>query len=350
MKILHVTETLAAGVLDVVAAMATSQRELGHSVTVMHVARPETPPSDDLDKRLKGVEVIHLGHRDSGRARRLAVLARAMRDVGADEFDLVHLHSTFAGLVGRLVRAAAVTVYSPHGYSFLRANESKSTRMAYLAVERMLGSRSALTLCVSDDERIVAERSVRTKAITVRNTLNLRSLGEPARSAEGRRPKVVNVGRWAPQKGPDRFVRAANALSSMATFTWIGDAPADTSQNWSATGWLEPHEVLDELRSADVIYFTSRWEGMPVGLMQAQALGVPAVAVRCSGVEDVVVDGVTGVVADDEETALALLETVLRDSTALRALADGARTERERFSDEGYGEATIGAYRLAGAR
>ncbi|MEV4687292.1 glycosyltransferase [Microbacterium sp. LWH3-1.2] len=350
MKILHVTETLAAGVLDVIAAMATSQRELGHSVAVLHVDRPETPPSAELDERLEGVDLIHLGHRESGRAKRLAVLARALGDLAPHGYDIVHLHSTFAGLVGRIVRIADVTIYSPHGYSFLRANERKGTRIAYLAVERILRSRSALTLCVSEDERIVAMNSVRAKAITVRNTLNLESLGEPARPATRRQPKVVNVGRWAPQKGPDRFVRAASALSSMATFRWIGDAPTDASHRWSASGWLDPNKVLDELRSADVIYFTSRWEGMPVGLMQAQALGVPAVAVRCSGVDDVVIDGVTGIVADDEATALRHLEGVLRDSAALRVLADGALSKRTRFSDEGYGEATIHAYRLAGAR
>jgi len=69
---------------------------------------------------------------------------------------------------------------------------------------------------------------------------------------------------------------------------------------------------------------TSLWEGMPLTLLDAQAIGLPAVVPDVVGCRDVVVDGVTGFVCKNdgeliEKTRLLVRDAVLRDKMGLAA-------------------------------
>jgi len=111
------------------------------------------------------------------------------------------------------------------------------------------------------------------------------------------------------------------------------------------TGWVHATAAMQMMSEADLMYFTSRWEGMPVSLMQAQAIGLPVVAMDCSGVRDVVIDGVTGYVVSDENEALQRLQELISDGALREQFARRAREARNRFDDEGYGDRAVETYR-----
>lgn len=93
-------------------------------------------------------------------------------------------------------------------------------------------------------------------------------------------------------------------------------------------------EPLPIVAAADVFTLGSRWEGFPVALMEALALGLPVVATRVGGVPDAVRDGVEGRLVppgDPDALAGALLE-VLADGDRRAAMA-AAAAERGRDFD-----------------
>jgi glycosyltransferase involved in cell wall biosynthesis len=86
-------------------------------------------------------------------------------------------------------------------------------------------------------------------------------------------------------------------------------------------------DVLELLHGADVFVLPSRWEGLPNALLEAMAAGLPCVATRVSGSEDVIADGVNGLlVATEEPLALAeALQRLLTDTELNLRLREAAR-------------------------
>lgn len=348
MRILHLSESLATGVLDVVMRLAREQRAIGHDVTVLYSARAEGPLSEELARALPGVEFESIGTPNHPRIWRVVTLRRRLRELSRrSPFEVVHLHSTFAGVAGRTVRLDSLVAYSPHGFSFLRGDTDPARQLLYKTLERMLAPRCDLIIGVSSDEVRIAHGELSATTALLTNVVDLDSL--PSQPATGSpRPVVVNIGRWTRQKAPERFEAAADALCEIADFRWIGAATSDPrSPNVVGTGWLGRAETIRELRLADIMYFTSRWEGMPVGLMEAQAMGVPAVARRCVGVADVIIHGVTGIIVETDDEGLAALSELLSSPNRLRDMSKAAWLSRDRFSSNGYGERSIEVYRKA---
>jgi len=97
------------------------------------------------------------------------------------------------------------------------------------------------------------------------------------------------------------------------------------------TGALEQTEVLGWLQRASVAVLTSESEGMPVSLMEAAACGVPAVATAVGGVSELVVDGVTGLLASPNDAAglAEALHRLLSDPSLAGRMGTAARRRAE---------------------
>lgn len=105
-------------------------------------------------------------------------------------------------------------------------------------------------------------------------------------------------------------------------------------------GFIPREELVDYYRSADLFVFASKTETQGLVLMEAMAAGLPAVAVRAMGVQDVVFPGETGVLVSEEdfvETILALL----RDEHERRRLSAGAKRKAHEMSIERCAERLI---------
>jgi glycosyltransferase involved in cell wall biosynthesis len=103
------------------------------------------------------------------------------------------------------------------------------------------------------------------------------------------------------------------------------------------TGWVGPSGKRVLLHSAAVLALPSYSEGMPMGLLEAMAAGVPVVASAVGGVPEVVADGVTGllVAPGDVATLSRSLRRLLLDrELAARIGAAGRETVRARFAPD----------------
>ncbi len=158
---------------------------------------------------------------------------------------------------------------------------------------------------------------------------------------------VLAVGRHVAQKGLDRLLNAWPAVRAAvpsARLRIVGDGPlqpvlrAQAQRLGIADGvaWIAPTSAIEaQYRTAAVFVLPSRYEGMPLVLLEAQALGVPSVAFDCpTGPAEILGVGTGILVAQDDVTALALAIVELLQQRPLRERFAHAAIQRsrERFS------------------
>jgi glycosyltransferase involved in cell wall biosynthesis len=264
--------------------------------------------------------------RDLAAVWRLAMLLRA------GNFDVIHLHSSKAGALGRaavyLVRTVfrhrPRVVYTPHAFAFLSPGGGCRAG-AYTALERFFGHTTTDCLvAVSEDERHEAlQRHIvpAHRIQVVRNWLDATRLPAPRQAEVTRRSLgwgrrggttvVGAVGRLTAQKDPLTWVRAA-ALALRGRpdllFAWIGSGEMRSAAEALARQLLgtqadrvqflgyQPN-AAEIIAALDIFTLTSRFEGLPYVLLEAMALARPVIAAECTGIRDLVLDGSTGLLA-----------------------------------------------------
>jgi glycosyltransferase involved in cell wall biosynthesis len=158
-------------------------------------------------------------------------------------------------------------------------------------------------------------------------------------------PEVLYAGRLSPEKGVLELVDAAAGLNLVVA----GDGPL-RAQVPQARGFLPPDELQRLYARAAIVACPSRREGFGVACLEAMAHGRPVVASAVGGLNDLVVDGETGVLVPprDPRALRSALEQLLGDRDLRLALgAAGRERARERFSWPAVTEATIDAYRMS---
>lgn len=158
------------------------------------------------------------------------------------------------------------------------------------------------------------------------NPVSLEDLGPRPDPAAG---DVIFVGRLSPEKGPFLFAEAARKIGMIATFVGDGPIAAEIAARFPEArilGWKREEEVRTLMRGARALVFPSLWyEGQPLTVLEAKALGVPVVvADHCAG-SDEIENGVSGLwfkSGDVDDLARALAE--LRDDARVAAMSRAA--------------------------
>jgi len=114
----------------------------------------------------------------------------------------------------------------------------------------------------------------------------------------GRNTQFISVGRLSPEKGFGLFARAAKDLGCGATFVGEGPSRDEISGIYPEariTGWLSRSEVRNYFRSARALVFPSLlYEAQPLVVLEAAALGVPAIVPDQCAAKEAVDPEVTG--------------------------------------------------------
>jgi glycosyltransferase involved in cell wall biosynthesis len=273
--------------------------------------------------------------RDVRASRQLAGLVR-----GGD-LAVVHCHSAKAGVLGRLVGAAArvPVVYSPHCLPFV-GEFGAPRRMVATAIERALGPLATRLICVCEDERRQAV-GAGLDADRLRVVLNGSAPcpagfdPDPATAAlAAGGPVAAAVAVMREQKRLDVLIDAAPSILARvpdARVAIIGDGPLRDELHARAAALgldAEPRFAFlpfqgpswRHLAALDVFVLPSSWEGLPIGLLEAMACGVPQVATDVGGSGEAVAPETGIMVAPVDPPALA--------DAVVELLSDPARRER----------------------
>lgn len=319
-----VSQPTTAGVAQCVIDWSVGLAERGWDVTVA------CPDGGDLADwcAAQGIERIQWESQRSPFADVPGETAALRRILAQVKPDLVMLHSSKAGLVGRLaLRGTTPTVFVPHAWSFDAAT-GKAAKAA-LAWERIAAWRwTDLVLCVSTAEyQRGVSVGIRATYQVTRNGVDIAGVRAAAAAGPSRlelcgqlgvSPDVllaVCLGRLAEQKGQDVLVAAWPMVpgGSNRQLVFVGDGPdADylliaTAGDASVTftGGVPRNEALAWLAAADLVVVPSRWEGMALVPLEALALGTPVVASDVTGLREAVSAEVGQIVPADEPAALA---------------------------------------------
>lgn len=152
------------------------------------------------------------------------------------------------------------------------------------------------------------------------------------------RPRVLFVGSLRPFKAPQLVLDAAQ-LHPEADFVLVGDGlmaqelhlRAKGISNVTLRGTLGRAAIREEYRSADILFFPSRWEGSPRVLLEAAASGVPVVA-RKDYEPESVIDGQTGYLVADDDEMMRRLAQLIANPALRRAFGQSGRAHVARFS------------------
>ena len=269
--------------------------------------------------------------------------------------DIVHTHTSKAGILGRLAaRLLRVphVVHTPHGHVF-HGHFGRPTARVFLAIERAFSALTDKLVAISDGERRDYEALGVTAAagvLTIHSGVDVElfSAAGPDPSAKRRAlgldplSAIVGFAGWLlPIKGPMHLLNAMARVwerhpDTVLVMVGKGEMEAELRERAAALGaegrvlFLGWREDVNELMPLfDAFVLPSLNEGMGRVLVEAMAAGVPVVASRTGGIPDLVRHGETGfLVAPRDEAALAGGICALLDNPA-RARRMGAHGKRQ---------------------
>lgn len=276
--------------------------------TILYAERDETPEhlSEILGPAVRSIPWHATASLHPGNDfRALQKLREVVAEVNP---DVVHAFSSKAGALARIAHPTGRTpiCYSPSGYSFLRVDVGAITRFAFYSIEKVLGRTRSLTVACGFGEYELARRMSR-HAMVIPNFVAPPDDSAPMQKYSRTRPmRVVSVGRIAPQKNFPLFCEIADRMAGAEIeFQWVGggDVPAGcrVPANVDVTGWIPHEHALEILSTADVYVQTSRYEGLPVTILEALARGRPVLATPVLGNAELIVEGENGSLCDTAE-------------------------------------------------
>lgn len=309
--------------------------------------------------RAEGVELHHLPElvRPIAPATDAVALARLIAFIRRGRYDVVHTHSSKAGIVGRLAAHAAgtpVIVHTLHGLPFGEHASAMQNRL-YVRLKRMCApvTDRLISVCDATRDGAIAAGIGRPEQhctiysgfpvepfLRVRDTLSV----DEAKRRAGLAPGDLVVGKVArlfPQKGHDHFVEAARHIAAReprARFLLVGDGVlrAELEQQLAAlglrdrfvfAGLVPSDEVPAWMQAMDVVVHTSIREGLARVIPQASAVGKPVVGFALDGTPEAIADGVSGYLArpyDGADVAEKVLR-ILPDADARARMGEAGR-------------------------
>jgi len=295
--------------------------------------------------------VAHLSRRSRSPTAPLRALMSLDTWLARNPVDVIHCHSSMAGVLGRLLgpRRGVPVVYSPHCFAFLR-DLGPLARTVPAVVERLLAPRTAAFVCVCEAERRAALRLMSSpdRAHRIYNGVpDPPSDVRPAQALLDFKGDGLLVGAMTvlrEQKRVDVLIDAIPTVLAAvpdARFAIVGNGPLrpELEQRAGALGlsgdrrfaffdFDPPSERY--LSAFDLYVLSSAWEAMPVGILEALACGVPQIVTRVGGTPEAVTNETGRLVAPKHPDALAGAIVAMLRSSQSRADARAASRARHR--------------------
>ena len=278
--------------------------------------------------------------------RDLVAVARLATLIRREKVDIVHAHSSKAGIVGAW--AARLTgrgsVYTPHAWPF-QMDGSRMTRAMYAGIERTQSRhcRDRIIL-VSHEERAAGARM----SICPAEMMEVIHTGIPVPApglsrADARRSLGIDddaivaawVGRGSAQKRPEDVAPLQERLGANATILALGDGlDPYLGTRFSDAGGVTARPgtpVSTVYAASDLLVHTAAWEGLPLVVLEAMQMGLPVIAYGVGGIVELVTDSHNGHLVDcgDVESLAGRVLTIAGDRKARLRMGVAARDRSE---------------------
>jgi glycosyltransferase involved in cell wall biosynthesis len=350
MRIVHIiTRLIVGGAQENTLLSCQGQHEQGHQVTL--ITGPSLGPEGSLMQSAAAagyaIEVIDdmrralLPWQDGQTYRRLT---RRLREL---QPDIVHTHSSKAGIIGRWAAKRAGlhgVVHTIHGLAFT-ASTRRTVNGFYKFLERRTAPLTSKIVCVADamrDQSLAAGIGRPEQYVTIYSGMKTEPFVHAAVSRPSVRQRlglanehiaVGTIARLFELKGHDDLLEIAPELCRKIPnlrFLWVGDGllrqafeermrSLGLRDRFILTGLVPPEQVPELIGAMDLLVHPSRREGLARALPQAALAGIPAITYDIDGNKEGVLDGRTGYVLPPFDKAkLADAITRLAEGPSLR--------------------------------
>jgi glycosyltransferase involved in cell wall biosynthesis len=329
LKVVHVSEAIAGGVYTYFKDLSFyfGDEEIVKDITTTIIYsgnRKEIDPEKMEAEFSKGVSLIRLTMaREFSPIQDFKSLLLIRKELKKLNPDVIHLHSSKAGVLGRLAcfllfRRKKI-FYTPHGYSFLRADVSNLTKKIFWTIEKSFQYLFGGTTIACGDTEFEIAKTIG-KSYLIRNGININEIQQQLKDHTNKTLSIGIVARITTARNPSLFNEIALKFPEY-NFVWIGDGDLNyliTAPNIRITGWLmDRNEVLKELNAIDIYIQTSLWEGLPIAVLEAMAMKKPVLATNIIGNKDIVIHNETGFLFDNIEELDGYFELLKEEKTRI---------------------------------
>ena len=290
---------------------------------------------DFLTKKLEdlGIEIVILGdlQRSISPWRDIRCVLRLRRVLKNITPDMIHLHSSKAGIVGRLAAFGfkIPTLFTAHGWAFTEGANWKQRCYGLLA-EWMMARLSDGIISVSQYDYDLAlrygVRSSKGNWMVHNGVAELQQDKDTAFDKETL--TVLNIGRIGQQKNQKLLLQAAAQISREFLLIIVGTGALKNALQQYAKQLKIEHKVSfventqdiePWFRQANIFVLSSNYEGLPLTVLEAMSMGLPVVATDVGGVSEAITHNKNGfLITRGDSKDLANKITQLIDSAELR--------------------------------
>lgn len=285
-------------------------------------------------------------------------------------YDIIHCHTPMGAVIARLAakksrRLGTKVIYTAHGFHFYHGAPVKNW-LLYYPVERFLARWTDVIITMNQEDEQAARKFPCPRIEYVPGVgIDLKKFArhrprDMVRAALGIAPDttfILSVGELIARKNYDVAIDALSALDTRIKFCFciagIGDKEPELRQHIADKGLDAKIKLLgfrsdipDLLHAADLFFFPSLQEGLPVAVMEAMACGLPIVCSRIRGNTDLIDEGLGGYLVEATDTAgftQALTQCIHTSSTANMAAYN--RKKITAFSEDAVLELMATIYR-----
>jgi glycosyltransferase involved in cell wall biosynthesis len=325
MKIVHIiTRLIIGGAQENTLLSCEGQHGLGHDVTL--ITGPGIGPEGSLLQRAQsgGYKVIVLD--EMRRALRLAdtkVFSRLIHIIREINPDVVHTHSSKAGIIGRWaarLAGARCIIHTIHGLAFTASTRS-TVNSVYKRLEKFTAPISTRIVCVADamaQQSLAAGIGKAEQYVTIYSGMETAAFTSPpvpraeVRKSlwlEDRHVVVGTIARLFDLKGHEDLLQLAPDLCTKfpdLRFLWVGDGTLREGfesqmtamglrDRFIITGMVPPQRVPELTGAMDILVHPSRREGLARALPQGALAGIPVVTYDIDGNKEGLLADVSGI-------------------------------------------------------
>jgi len=291
----------------------------------------------------------------------LAALFEIFNFIKKNKIDIVHTHSSKAGILGRCAARFAnvnAIVHTVHGWSF-NDYQPIYLRIFFIWLERLTAKFTDKLIVVSEYDRhiglkhgigsenkyVLIRYGIDSEEFAVKDQGLKEELGIPENCSV-----VTMIACLKPQKAPQDFVELAFLISKKfpnTKFILVGDGALhktvakliekyNLGKDVFLLGWRR--DIPRLLATTDILVLTSLWEGLPITILEGIASKKPVVATDTGGVAEIIKDGCTGflVKKHDINAMSEKLITLLKDSQLSRLIGQAAKDALGKVFTTGY--------------
>lgn len=284
-----------------------------------------------------------------------------------EKFDIIHTHTSKAGILGRLAAKMAgsrnyypILVHTPHGHIFYGYYGIVLSKL-FLIFERWAVNFTDKIITLTEkgiDEHLqLGVGKDRSKFVAIPSGVDLNKIADFKIDPAAKREElgipenirlVGSAGRLEPVKGYKYFVEASKKVKESVPdclFLLIGDGSLreelqrqieslNLQQSFRILGWRD--DINEIISFLDIFVLSSLNEGMGRVLVEAMAMGKPVVATNVGGIPSVVVDGETGILVPprNPEALTEAIISLLRNPEKMKKMGEAGKERAKFFSVE----------------